>query len=220
MSETFSDSGNTTFLYADDPKREEMQTERLSYRQRTKLETRRKLIAAARKLFASQGYHETRPQDIIKEAGVGYGSFYDNFTDKLDCFFAFCEDATYELQKLVQWHWESERDTPQDFLPVVLRVFFEYSQLHPGVVPAIMMDIRVLSSEGSGGRMRGQEQMIERVQQWQNAGYASKDFDAALLGRVITNSVKLAERMVDDRPQDMEKIIKDLSRLLFKTLAP
>ena len=38
--------------------------------------TRERLLAAARTLFVSRGYHLTRPQDVSRLAGVGYGTFY------------------------------------------------------------------------------------------------------------------------------------------------
>ena len=67
-----------------------------------KLESRRKLMEAARKLFAERGYHETRPQDISKAAGVGHGTFYLHFEDKLDCFLAFTDEAADEFHEFVE----------------------------------------------------------------------------------------------------------------------
>jgi len=48
--------------------------------------TRERLLEAARKLFAKKGYHNTLISDIVKEAGVGQGTFYRNFVDKRDIF--------------------------------------------------------------------------------------------------------------------------------------
>jgi AcrR family transcriptional regulator len=45
-------------------------------------ETRRKLIEAAKALFARQGVDNTRIQEITEEADVGFGSFYNHFESK------------------------------------------------------------------------------------------------------------------------------------------
>src|ERR1700724_1337730 len=58
--------------------------------------TRRKLLAAAEKIFARDGFEAARLEDI--EAGAGYprGAFYANFCGKEEIFFALLE----------QWVWQ------------------------------------------------------------------------------------------------------------------
>src|SRR5437868_1412368 len=56
-----------------------------------KLESRKRLLAAARQLFITRGYHATRPQDISKAAALGHGTFYLHFKDKRACFLAFVD---------------------------------------------------------------------------------------------------------------------------------
>jgi AcrR family transcriptional regulator len=41
-----------------------------------------RLRLAARELFVEVGYHETRPQNIARLAGVANGTFYLHFADK------------------------------------------------------------------------------------------------------------------------------------------
>lgn len=47
---------------------------------------KQKLIDAAKKLFSEKGFYSTYVDDIIKEAGVGKGTFYRNFKNKEDIF--------------------------------------------------------------------------------------------------------------------------------------
>jgi AcrR family transcriptional regulator len=42
-------------------------------------QTRRALLAAASRLFAENGYHNTSVPDIVRAAGVGHGTFYEYF---------------------------------------------------------------------------------------------------------------------------------------------
>jgi AcrR family transcriptional regulator len=53
--------------------------------------TRRKLLTAAEKLFASDGFEAARIEDIAALAGYSRGAFYANFEDKEDIFFALVE---------------------------------------------------------------------------------------------------------------------------------
>jgi AcrR family transcriptional regulator len=49
---------------------------------RRREQTRRKLVDAARALFARQGVDNTRINEITDEADVGFGSFYNHFESK------------------------------------------------------------------------------------------------------------------------------------------
>src|SRR5580704_16766165 len=95
---------------------------------RRKADSRRRLEAAARRLFIERGYHATRPQDIARAADVGHGTFYLHFADKRACFLAFAEAA---------------RD--------VLNALLDYAEQNPGVLKAAMTDVSVIASDGSSG---------------------------------------------------------------------
>ena len=54
--------------------------------------TRRRLLAAAEKTFARDGFEAARLEDIAGLAGYTRGAFYANFRSKEDIFFALLED--------------------------------------------------------------------------------------------------------------------------------
>ncbi len=63
--------------------------------------TRRKLLKAARRVFARDGFDAARIEDIAAEAGHTRGAFYANFDTKEDLFFALLEqEATKRLIEL------------------------------------------------------------------------------------------------------------------------
>ena len=66
-----------------------------------KVATLDRLRLAARELFVERGYHETRPQDIARLAGVANGTFYLHFTDKQQAFLDFAEQAQNELLEVM-----------------------------------------------------------------------------------------------------------------------
>ena len=64
----------------------------LTRRQQEALETKRKLVAATRKILSEKGFEEISISEITREAGVSTGSFYTYFKKK--------EDIISELNKL------------------------------------------------------------------------------------------------------------------------
>jgi len=54
--------------------------------QKRGIETRNRIIEAARFLFSRDGYHGTNAKEITAEAGVSVGSFYAYFKDKKELF--------------------------------------------------------------------------------------------------------------------------------------
>jgi AcrR family transcriptional regulator len=58
--------------------------------------TRRKLLDAAKRIFAQQGFEAARLEDIAAGAGYTRGAFYANFKGKEDIFFAIFEEWVRE----------------------------------------------------------------------------------------------------------------------------
>ncbi len=70
--------------------------------------TRRKLLDAAKRIFAKDGFEGARLEDIAAGAGYTRGAFYANFKSKEDIFFAILEEWVREriesLTKAVRRH--------------------------------------------------------------------------------------------------------------------
>jgi AcrR family transcriptional regulator len=91
------------------------------HQQRTEA-TRRKLLAAALRVFARDGFEAARIEDIAAESGHSRGAFYANFDTKEDLFFALLEKHASERLMDLQQRLEKCRD-PRDRMPV-LRTFY------------------------------------------------------------------------------------------------
>ena len=192
----------------------------LSGAARRKRESRRKLMAAARKLFVERGYHETRPQDISREAGVGHGTFYLHFEDKLDCFLAFTEEAADELHVFVETH-HAVAGSLETGIHELLTAIFEYSDENPGVLAAALTDISVLSTGDTGRRVpvdRWAEVWADLLNKWKEAGEAAPDLDARLVGYLIGGAIKQGGAYGYRRKLDRARMIDGMTHIFVRAL--
>ena len=83
-------------------------------RERSRLATRARLLAAARALFAEHGLHGATSHDIARAAGVAAGTFYLHFPDKQALFREIVYEAVRQLRERVESAFESALDSGQD----------------------------------------------------------------------------------------------------------
>lgn len=187
---------------------------------RRKMESRRKLLAAARKLFVERGYHETRPQDISREAGVGHGTFYLHFDDKLDCFLAFTDEAARELEYFLARHLDGVARF-EDAIHEILSGIFEYSAAHPGVLTAALTDATVLSKNDLGERVpasRWAEGWGNLIEKWKASGEAAVDIDSRLAGHLIVGAIKQGGGYAAREHRDLGEVLDSMTKLIVRAL--
>jgi AcrR family transcriptional regulator len=187
---------------------------------RRKMESRRKLMAAARKLFVERGYHDTRPQDISREAGVGHGTFYLHFEDKLDCFLAFTDEAANELDGFLQNHL-ANAGTLEDVVREILRGTFEYSATNPGVLAAALTDVSVLWKGDMGRKApatRWSEGWAKILEELKRAKQVSADVDTKLAGYLIVGAIKQGGAYATRDHLDHEFYIDNVTRIFVRAL--
>lgn len=86
-------------------------------------ETRRRLLLAAREVFAEKGYPHAGIADVAKRAGRAHGSFYLHFANKEAVLQALLEDAMAQLSLELKtlWRW----DEPESGVRRAVRRFIE-----------------------------------------------------------------------------------------------
>lgn len=92
--------------------------------------TRRLLLDAATRVLPSRGYHETRVDDIVYEAGFSHGSFYRYFENKDEIFSVLALEAVEHMVGLA----ERFPDPPYSTLGEWLNDWFESYRAKGGVI--------------------------------------------------------------------------------------
>lgn len=108
-----------------------------------------RLRVAARTLFVRDGFHQTRPQDIVREAGVGNGTFYLHFKDKQAAFLDFATLAQDELRD----HYLARLDGVvglRERWTVIIETLLDFSEANPGVLHAAFLDPVFIAPEHEG----------------------------------------------------------------------
>lgn len=166
----------------------------VSRHERRKTETRRRLLAAARELFAKNGYDATRPQDIARTADVAAGTFYLHFADKREAFLAFTDQAADELMGHIR-DTAREARSFEDRLLASLEALFEYAAENPGVLTAAFADATVLSAglpADASLRARLAASLAEGLRQGMASGALADDYDPLIIAHGIVGMIQAA----------------------------
>jgi len=192
-------------------------------RERRKAETRRRLLAAARRLFVSRGFDATRPQDIAREADVAAGTFYIHFSDKRDAFLAVTEEAAVELMECVRTRGRGLEGASFDArLYASLEALCEYSDANPGVLRATFADESVIASGADrGARLRDRlaHNLAQGLRHGMLRGELLRDYDPLLVAYSIVGLVQGALGYGAQGGLDRRALLENVTRFCSRALA-
>jgi AcrR family transcriptional regulator len=179
-----------------------------------------KIKTAARKLFTERGYHETRPQDITRAAGLGHGTFYLHYRDKRDCFFAFVDDARTEFHSFMRDR-VVRSNSIESTIAQTLEAIYAFSDQNPRLLNAVMADEALFDADGqhtpSAVRRWGMD-WADLIRQGMNEQTIPASCDPEIAGQAIVGAMyqclQEADRMGVPRPM----VIATLTQLLTQAL--
>lgn len=187
-----------------------------------KAQSRDRLLIAARKLFVERGYHDTRPQDVAKEAGAGHGTFYLHFADKRACFLAFVEEAREELTQFVAMRTAKAKGL-EGTIEAVLLAIYEYSDLHPGVLATAMTNDAVIASDSADGQVpllqRWGDEWAETVKKMTaEDGGLPAGLDPGVVGQAVVGAIHQASTVAHRQGKQRAAVVKTLTKFLARAL--
>jgi AcrR family transcriptional regulator len=96
-------------------------------RERSRVETRRRLLHEGQRLFALQGVGKTRTADIARAAGVAVGTLYLHFSDKRGLLRAILFEGIEELLEPLHALAAAPPATPSEAVSLHTRIMVEFA---------------------------------------------------------------------------------------------
>jgi AcrR family transcriptional regulator len=127
--------------------------------------TRRKLLAAAGRIFARSGFEAARIEDIAAMAGYTRGAFYANFGSKEEIFFALFEQWVRERVETIA-SVMGRHESPDQKLAALRRHYAELAQNRTLVLLAMEFKLFALRHPEVYDRLRDRHRRLRSA--WNN----------------------------------------------------
>jgi AcrR family transcriptional regulator len=183
---------------------------------RSRIQTRKRLLDAAIRLFAERGLHGVTSHEIARAAGVAAGTFYLHFRDKTDVYrhivFHAIEDLAHQVQQAIG-------ATTSDVL--VLRVRAEaivaFAENNRDIVRILFSTDSEAASVEADALTRLAAGLEARLRREQDDGQFPGDLDPVVCARA---HVGMTAHLIDWWTQDPSRasrddIVETLTRLQF-----
>lgn len=188
--------------------------ERLS---RKRAKTRIVLLAAARQVFAAQGYHDATIAQITHLADVGVGTFYLHFQDKQEIFMTLLEEGIGDIRAEVAA--AIARQPLEQLLPTALHTIFQQAFVRRELFQIALSDGgHVLHARVHSARVELAEGITRGLVEAQERGLLD-GYEIPLLARFITGMVFQAISWWFEHDEPSPEIMTDqVLRLLRRGL--
>src|SRR2546423_4119984 len=102
---------------------------------------RGRMLAAMAEAVAEKGYVGTAVADVIERAGVSRETFYEQFSDKEDCFLAAYDTGVEALLEVMVDAAAGSRASPEKRLDRVLSAYFAGLAAEPAFARAFLIEV-------------------------------------------------------------------------------
>ena len=130
---------------------------------------RTRLLEAVGRAVAHKGYAAATIEDVVRDAGVSKKTFYEHFSDKLDCFLAAYEAASDELLE----HMRAAQEVAGDWLARTragIHAYLRWLAAEPELARVFLIEIAAAGPEALERRERMRDRYAERMRGLQVAG--------------------------------------------------
>ncbi|MBP7737169.1 MAG: TetR/AcrR family transcriptional regulator [Spirochaetes bacterium] len=154
---------------------------------------KQRLIEAAKKLFSEKGFYSTYVDEIIKEAGVGKGTFYRNFKNKEDIFVSLLFMFLNDWQSSVSIGIDKNISTSYiDYIKKVALesfIFFkkneELSNLYFRIAPGLSA---IIEPYLKNFEIQMLDYIIKDLEKARDLGYLDKSFNVKLAANIVAGA--------------------------------
>ncbi|MBK1783500.1 TetR/AcrR family transcriptional regulator [Prauserella cavernicola] len=187
--------------------------------------TRERLLSAARTMFESKGFLDTRVSDICDEAGLAHGTFYIYFPTKEDIFYTLVDEVVADRFLLTAVPDDFEGNVADRFAYTLRQYFDEMRRAKD--FSRIVEQVATFDEHMRENRMairrkfRGRIQHgIERLQQ---QGAADPDISAELTAEAMVamiNNFAYINLILGERDDlDLDQVVATLTNIWARSLS-
>ena len=165
------------------------QDESQSLREKKKIETRNKIFEVAGRLFKEKGIENTTVDEIVKEAGIGKGTFFNYFPSKTALLLYFGEqkeELTYNLIKQETKKSISTKDKIKNTLVFVAKTNEKDKELTKVFVFEYIRHYGVTSGQDKRKSPRLSKILYDLIEKGVEKGEVKRDIDVKNAANIIT----------------------------------
>jgi TetR/AcrR family fatty acid metabolism transcriptional regulator len=154
-------------------------------RERSRLETRRRLIEAGTKLFARRGFARTRATDISREAGVAVGTLYVHFTDKENLLREILFHGFEVMHAVVRRVAETKYATVEESVHAHTEALVSYAAKRPALFQILFSTEVATTAAGTELLAALTAHQEERLREGMAEGYFRADLDPGVAAHAV-----------------------------------
>ncbi|MDP8255744.1 MAG: TetR/AcrR family transcriptional regulator [Candidatus Alcyoniella australis] len=184
-----------------------------SRKEREEQVQRAEFLVVAERLFATNGYHETKISDIAREAEYGVGTLYKLFENKQNLYQCLVEIKVDELHERIRYDVEQCSGVLQKIRTLIdssLEVFDSHRQfllIYLKEVLEANEPIKPVASEKMQGKIEEHKEFITQifrdgVEQGLLRSHNAEDYTLALAGIVMKI---IGSRVISGQPIDLQR---------------
>jgi AcrR family transcriptional regulator len=185
-------------------------------REERKAYNREKLLAAARRVFASKGLGEATARDIVRETDLATGTFYNYFDSKEDAFRALLEELSTKARDAVREQRERPGASLEERIHDAYYAYFEIAVREAELFAVFRRNAGVIAMMPKEGLFEaGVTDLFTDLGEWAAEGELP-DVDLGYLATaMIGTGFQLATRLGEREPPDVEAAAQFCTRLFM-----
>jgi AcrR family transcriptional regulator len=185
-------------------------------REERKAQNRKKLLEAARKVFAEKGYGEATARDIVRETDLATGTFYNYFDDKQDVFVALLDEMGEKGRAIVRAQRQDPGASLEERIYNAFRAYFEWAVEENDMFEVFRRNAGVIALLPDREQFElGISEFFEDLRDWAAAG----DIPAVNLEMLAVAGVgmgfQVATHVVEGDPPDVEGASRFCTRMFM-----
>ena len=188
-------------------------------------EKRTKILGAAARVFAREGFYSARIGDVANEAGVAHGTVYLYFESKDDLLISLFRESLSEVVQHVKAEIQKEKNA-EDKLRRMISLQLELIETNPDLTALMLIELPQTGKFLSSDSIDGLAAYIDMIADILNEGIAEKVFDdsidANVIATVIYSGIQgIATRWVLEKmTYPLNEVADEISEMFLKGIEP